>query len=403
MEISLRRRILWFALAIGLIVAMAWAFRPPPVPVDVAEVRRGAFELAVEEDGISRVRDRYVVSAPLTGRLERLRYKAGDAVTRGQVLARLLPVVPPLLDERTERELLARLAAAQAGVQRVEAEVGRAAAAAEQALAEARRAEDLARRGYVSANERERAAASAAVAGKELEAARFGRQVAAHELATVRAALLRVRGAGGQDPGAMWEVRSPVDGRVLKVVQESEAVVASGAALLEIGNPGELEVVADLLTTDAVQVQPGAVVRIEGWGGLQALQGRVRRVEPAAFTKVSALGVEEQRVNVVIDIESPLPQRAALGDGYRVDVRVVVLQVDDAVLVPVGALFRDGAGWAVFVATEGRAERRAVEIRSRNGRDAVVDKGLEPGERVILYPGNAVESGTRVEVRAAPE
>lgn len=395
------KRALIVLLGVALIGAVVMAFLPKPVAVDVAEVTRGRFEQVVEEDGKTRVRDRYVVSAPLAGKLRRIELKAGDEVKAGMVLALIEPAAPALLDVRTERELNERVGAAEAAKLRASATVERARAALEQATADLARARKLAEKGFIAATQLEQAELAVRLNGRELEAARQADHAARHEVAVARAALLRVKqeAAGGRPSGQVWEVRSPVAGRVLKVVQESEGMVALGAPLLEIGEPSNLEVMADVLTTDAVHVAPGMPVRIERWGRGEPLTGRVRRVEPSAFTKISALGVEEQRVNVIIDFVSPREQWQALGDGYKVDARIVTASLDGVIKVPVSALFREGDRWAVFVVEDGRAHKRIVQISRRSGPEAVVDKDLQPGERVIVYPGDAVKDGVRVRVR----
>lgn len=394
------KRTLLILLVIALIGAVVLALRPKPVAVELAEVKRGRFEQVIEEDGKTRVRDRYVVSAPLAGKLRRIQLKAGDEVKQGRAVAVIEPAAPALLDARTERELGERVGAAEAAKLRAVAAVERAKAALEQAGADLARARKLAEKGFVAATQLEQAELAVKLNGRELEAARHADHAAEHEVAVARAALSRMKQTGsGRPAGQTWEVRSPVSGRVLKVVQESEGTVALGAPLLEIGEPSELEVVADVLTTDAVRIAPGMSVRIERWGRGEPLAGRVRRVEPSAFTKVSALGVEEQRVNAIIDLTSPREQWQALGDGYKVDARIVVANLDDAVKVPVAALFRDGEQWAVFVAENGLARKRAVSISHRSGQEAAVDKGLQPGERVVVYPADAVRDGVRVKTR----
>ena len=389
--------ILLGALATGL---LALAFRPQPVLVEVAEVTRGHFEQTVEDDGKTRVRERYVVSAPLAGKLKRIELKAGDKVNRGALLALIEPSIPALLDVRTERELTERLGAAEATRQRSAATVARAQATLDKSRADLARARKLAASGFVSPTQVEQAELELKVNVRELEAAQFAEHAAGHDVEMARAALLRAReGASGKPSGRRWEVRSPVAGQVLKVIQESETTVAIGAPLLEIGDPADLEVVVDLLSTDAVQVRPGNAVRIERWGRAEPLEGRVRRVEPSAFTKISALGVEEQRVNVVIDLNPPAGKWQSLGDGYRVDARIIVASLDNVVKVPVAALFRSGDQWAVFTLSGGRASKRIVNLARRGSLEAMVADGLQPGEQVIVHPGDAVKEGGRVRVR----
>jgi HlyD family secretion protein len=390
--------ILLGALATGL---LALAFRPQPVLIEVAEVTRGHFEQTVEDDGKTRVRERYVVSAPLAGKLKRIELKAGDKVNRGALLALIEPSIPALLDVRTERELTERLGAAEATRQRSAATVARAQATLDKSRADLARARKLAASGFVSPTQAEQAELELKINVRELEAAQFAEHAAGHDVETARAALLRARegAASGKPSGRRWEVRSPVAGQVLKVIQESETALAIGAPLLEIGDPADLEVVVDLLSTDAVQVRPGNTVRIERWGRAEPLEGRVRRVEPSAFTKISALGVEEQRVNVVIDLNPPAGKWQSLGDGYRVDARIIVASLDNVVKVPVAALFRAGDQWAVFTLSGGRASKRIVNLARRGSLEAMVADGLQPGEKVIVHPGDAVKEGSRVKVR----
>jgi len=396
------RLVLWLVVIAALVALVAWALRPQPVSVETAEVARGAFEQTIDDDGRTRVHDRYVVSAPLAGRVLRLGLRVGDEVAEGAVVATLLPSAPALLDQRTVRELEERLAAAQAGVLRAVAMEERAKAAHDQARADAARAEKLAAAGFVAPSAREQAELAVRLRDRELEAARYEKNAAEREAAQARAALLRVRSEarGEVRPGGGFEIRAPVSGRVLKVLQESEAVVAVGAGLVELGDIARLEVVVDVLSSDAVTIPPGAAVHIDAGPGKDRLEGRVRRIEPAAFTKISALGVEEQRVNVVIDLVSPPAQWQALGDGYRVDARIVIHRSPDAVKVPSAALFRDGGAYAVYVVEAGVARKRTVEVPRRNDREALVEKGIAPGERVIVFPGDAVRDGVKVALRS---
>ena len=395
----LTKRTLLVLLAIALLGTLAMAFRPQPVLVEVAEVTRGPFEQVIEDDGKTRVRERYVVSAPLAGKLQRITLKAGDAVTAGMVLAAIDPGSPALLDVRTERELTERVGAAEATRLRAAATVERARAALDQSRSDLERTRKLAAQGFISAAQQEQAELETKIGTRELEAARYAEQAASHDVAVARAALLQVRDGAAEKPsGWRWEVRTPVAGQILKIIQESESIVAVGAPLLEVGQPAELEVVVDVLSTDAVQIKPGAPVRLLRWGRAEPLEGRVRRVEPAAFTKISALGVEEQRVNVVIDLTSPVETWQSLGDGYKVDASIIVASLDNAVKVPVSALFRDGEQWTVFTVAGGKAALRAVQLGRRGGMEAVVEKGLQPGEKVIVHPGDSVRDGRRIKL-----
>lgn len=402
------------AAVIALGSLLAWAFAPRPQPVEVASVVRGRFEAGIDEDAKTRLRDRYAVSAPLAGRLVRILFREGDAVRAGDVVARIQPALPALLDERSLREHRARVQAAQAGLQRAAVRRERGNAVLEQARGDLRRSEDLGFQGFVAAARLEADRLTLDAAQKDAQTAELEEQVARADLAQARAALDVMRRPEMEGAARAFEVRSPVAGRVLRVAQASEGMVAVGTVLVEVGDTGQLEVVAPLLSTDALQVRPGSPVRIERWGGPGVLYGRVRAVEPAAFTKISALGVEEQRVNVLIDLTSPSTQWAALGDGYRVVVRVIMREAADATLVPVSALFPIsaalGAGlptaepatpsMAVFVVEEGRARRVSVELEARGGTHAWVKEGLQPGMQVVVYPPAALADGGRVRMRA---
>jgi HlyD family secretion protein len=409
------KRKTWFvtaAIVVALALALVWAFAPRPVEVELAPVTQGRFETTIDEDGKTRLADRYVVSAPLAGRLARITLREGDAVAADAPLAQLSSVLPAMLDERTLRELQARVEAAQDNVLRAGTRIARAQVTVDQARNEARRSEQLAQQGFIAPTKLESDRLSTVAAQRELEAAAAEQRIATHELDQARAALGAVRQpAGGAGPRG-FTVRAPVAGRVLRVLQTSEATVALGTPLLELGDTRRLEIIAELLTTDALAAQPGSRVMIERWGGQTTLDGRVRSVEPAAFTKVSALGVEEQRVRVLIDITSPQAEWQALGDGYRVSVRIVTLAEDKAVQVPVSAVFplpaggADTAGgpaaatrFAVFVADGGRARQMPVALGARNGSAAWIRSGVAPGQQVIVYPPSTVRDGVRVSAR----
>jgi len=394
-----KRTVVGVAVAgVATLALLVWAFAPRPLEVEVAQATPGPFETTIDEDARTRLRDRYLVSAPLAGRLARMALREGDAVEADAVVATLTPVLPTLLDERTRGELAVRVEAAEAGVQRAAARVERARVGLEQARNDLRRSEQLAQQGFVAPTKLDSDRLGVLAAQKEVDAAEQDRHVAGHDVEQARAALEVVgRGAAHQ---AAFVVRAPVAGRVLRVVQPSEGTVALGAPLLEIGDTARLEVVAELLTTDALQTRPGAPVRIERWGGPTVLEGRVRRIEPAAFTKVSALGVEEQRVNVLIDITSPAALWTALGDGFRVGVRVVTRSEEHALRVPVSAVFPlPEGGLAVFRVDAGRARRVPVQVGARNGSEAWVTRGLDAGATVVVYPPAALADGMRVAPR----
>lgn len=389
--------ILLAAASLATAALLAWAFAPRPLQVEVASVTEGPFETSIEEDGKTRLRDRYVVSAPLSGSIGRIALREGDAVEAGALLASIAPVLPAMLDERTRREQQLRVEIAQAQRQRVTARIEGAQVALAQARNEQQRSEQLAKQGFVAPTKLETERLAVQAAQKDLEAAVEEGHVAAHEVEQARAALLALTSPGG---GRGFALRSPIAGRVLKVVQASEGAVALGAPLLELGDTARLEVVAELLTADALRAVPGSPVRIERWGGDGVLEGRVRRVEPAAFTKVSALGVEEQRVRVLIDLTSPPEQWRALGDGFRVGVRIVTRTLDKVIKVPVSAVFpRREGGFAVFVLDGGRARAMPVKLGARNGHEAWIESGVAAGATVIVYPPAATRDGLRVKPR----
>ncbi len=421
--------------ALALALAVAWAFAPRPVEVELATVTQGPFETTVDEDGKTRLADRYVVSAPLAGKLARITLKEGDAVAAGTPLAVLSSVLPAMLDERTRLELRARVEAAQDNVSRAKSRTARAQVALDQAQNEVRRSEQLVRQGFIAPIKVETDRLATLGAQREVEGAAAERRMAGHELEQTRAALGAVQpsgaGMGGANNAATFTVRAPSTGRVLRVLQSSEGAVALGTPLIEIGDTQRMEVVTELLTTDALAAKAGSRVMIERWGGPVVLEGRVRSVEPAAFTKVSALGVEEQRMRVLIDITSPQAEWQALGDGYRVSVRIVTLSEAKAVQVPVSAVFplpggaaQAGAAaasgadvgvagtargttglvkaptkFAVFVANDSRARQTVVDLGARNGSAAWIRSGIATGQQVIAYPPAAVRDGMRVAAR----
>lgn len=384
------------AAAIAMVAALAWAFAPRPVEVEIATVTQGRFEQAIEEDGRTRLKERYTVSAPVAARLARIALREGDRVTAGDTVATLTPVMSPMVDERSVREATARLKAATAGVERATARVERAKVSLEEARLEQQRTEQLAREGFVAPSRLDTTRLGLTATRRELEAANAEREMAVQEQAQA-GAVLQPATANGKS-ARPFAVQSPVSGVVLRVAQPSAATVAAGAALIDIGDPARMEVVCELLTPDAVQAQPGRRAVIERWGG-PPVEARVRRVEPAAFTKVSALGIEEQRVNVLIDIANPPEVWRTLGDGFRVGVRIITTSVEQAVLVPTGALFPHSEGMAVYRLDGRRARLQPVDVAARNATVAWVRNGLAPGQAVVVYPPAVLADGRRVRVR----
>lgn len=393
MKLTPKRLVLILAL-FAVVAFTGVSLRPQPVAVETARAARGPLRVTIDEEGETRVRHRYVLSAPVAGRLERITLKEGDAVKAGQVVAR---IDPSPLDPRGREQAEARLSAAQAARLEAGARVAHERAALTEARRRLARAERLAAEKVIPAEELDSARTAARTAESDLEAASFHDRAAAYDVESARAALLESR-LGGPAGGKAVELRSPVTGRVLRVCQECEKVVSAGAELVEIGDPGDLEVVVDVLSSDAVKIRPGAPMLLDpregvAEGGGQVLLARVRVVEPSGFTKVSPLGVEEQRVDVVGDLAGP---PGHLGDRYRVEARIVLWEATETLKVPAGALFRDSGGWSVFTVEDGRARLRAVKAGHRNPDEVEILAGLEPGAVVILHPSDAVADGVRV-------
>jgi HlyD family secretion protein len=384
-----RKRLVWGGAGLAVAALIALSFRPTPLEVETGTAVRGPLETTVDAEGVTRVRDRFRVAAPVAGRLERIELREGDVVQAGMVLARITPLP---LDPQAAAQAQARVAAALAAGQEVEARVAQTREALEQAERSTARIREVADAGGMSVDAAERAELQLAAARREHQAAQSRARAAAAELAAARTALL------GVDPArstgrAVAVVRSPAAGRVLRVHHQDERVVAAGTPLVEVGDAAGLEVVVDVLSTEAVRIPPGATMRLVEWGGEGSLEASVRLVEPAGFTKISTLGVEEQRVNVIGDLPNP---PAALGDGYRVEARIVTWEAADVLKVPNSALFRTGAEWGVFVAEDGRAHLRPVRIGRRGAAEAEVVEGLAPGEQVVLFASDRVRDGVRV-------
>jgi HlyD family secretion protein len=392
-----KKIIIGAAVVSAIAAAVAIARRPAVVAVDTAVVTRGKVVVTVDEDGRTRVKDRYVVSAPRTGKISRIALRPGDLIEAGQTIAHLIAVDPPLLDARAQAELDARVKVARAMREQAKAAIERARAAHELAAVELERTRRLLEAKSTPPQALERAVFEERSAAKTLDSAIFGDQVAEHELAAAQAALFGARDR--RLPAEAIEVSSPVSGVVLRVLQENEGVLAAGAPLIELGDPRALEIVADVLTRDAVRIARGAQATIDRWGGEASLRAHVLLVEPSAFTKLSALGIEEQRVNVVLEIDEPREVWATLGDGYRVEVSIITDEAVDAVRVAASAVFRDGDRSFVFAVREGRAERQAIDPGRTNAIETEVLGGVEPGAEVIAYPSDRVEEGARVVAR----
>ena len=399
-RVWLERAVL-FAATIAMASAMIYAFLPRPVVVEVYSVQGGSLQITVDEDGKTRIKEKYIVSAPLPGRLSRVQLHAGDPVEAGKTqLTTLDPTAPALLDARARAESEARLKMAEAARQRCDPLLERARVTAKFADEEFARAMELNRSRGIPHEEMDRAELRAQAAHEDLKAAQFSLQVAEHELELARAAMIHANRVNDSSDGdtSDWriEILSPITGQVLRVFQESSAVVAAGTPLMEVGDSRDLEVVVDVLSSDAVKVAAGDAVLLEEWGGDQPLHGRVRLVEPSGFTKISALGVEEQRVNVIVDLIDEFSERASLGDDFRVEARIVVDQAENVLKIPNGALFREGEDHAVFIVVKDRATLRRVKVGRRGRLESEVTSGLVESENVIIYPSDKVHDGARV-------
>jgi HlyD family secretion protein len=395
------RRILTWGFVAAVVAAIAFSFRPQPLDVDWQTVSRGALEVTVNEDGRTRIREKYTVSTPLAGQLQRVVLNPGDPVVAGEtLLATILPTNPDLLDPRSRSSAEARVKAAEAGVKRSEANMGASKAAMESAQSMLDRRMKLRKGDATFEQAVEDAQMQARMRSEELRSAEFALEIAKFELELARAALVRTS-PQDESQGTNWhlDVVSPIQGKILRVFQESAAVLPAGTALMEIGDPQDLELEVDVLSTDAVKILPGARMRIQHWGGDQELEGRVRLVEPGAFTKVSALGVEEQRVNVIGDLVSPAPQQ--FGDRFRFEARIVTWHSESVLQVPMSALFRKDTEWAVFVIDSRLiARRKIIQIGHRNSDAAEVLSGLAENDRVIIFPSDQVVDGVQLKLKA---
>lgn len=386
-------------LALGVVGAVVLAALPKPIPVQTASAVRGPMVVSVNADGRTRVQNRYVISAPLAGRLARITLRAGDAVDEGTVLARLLPLPSPLMDTQSRAQAQAQLSAARAAQQQAAAAEAQSRTELKFAEGELKSAQALLESGSTTRKSVELAELNVTTRQQRKASAKFGVRVAKHEVQLAAAALARTTAGKAAESADQVALEAPIAGVVLEVKRESEGVVQAGMPLVEIGDPRALEVVVDVLTHDAVRIKPGDRASITGWGGDVPLQARVRLVEPRAFTHMSSLGVEEQRVNVVLDLVSPPTQRESLGDAYRVETSITIWQADDVLLAPTSALFRRDNKWVLFVLEGETARLRAVELGQRTGSAAQVLSGLEAGEILILHPGERVVDGARVAVR----
>ncbi len=386
------RRLVTLAVLLGVAATLAWSLWPRAVAVETAPIERRDITVTVEEEGKARIREVFTVSAPITGQTLRIGLHAGDQVMKDEtVVVSIRPAAPGLLDARLKRVAEAAAAAARAGVGLAEAEVKQAEAQLAFRKTELSRAERLSAQGTVSESARDKARLEVDTAAAALDSARASLAVRTRELERAQAALIET---GSSEGPCCTEIKAPVSGRILRVLAESEQVVQAGTPLMEIGNPADLEVVSDVLSRDAVEIRPGAAAVIDNWGG-PPLAAKVRRVDPSAVTKVSALGIEEQRVSVILDVADPAMARE-LGDGFRVVAHITVWEGRDVISVPVAALFRQGSDWAVYRVANGKADAQSIGIGRRNDTYAEVISGLEAGGTVIVHPSDQLSQGTTV-------
>lgn len=399
----------WIAGVILLLGGLVWFAWPRPVAVDLATATKGRMEVTVDDEGKTRVRHIYTVSAPIAGKVLRISHPfgehglsrhVGDFVTADEtVVAVMQPMAPSFIDARSREELQAAVASADAAVKQAEADIRRLQAARDFSRTELQRAQTLARSQSISAQALDKAQFEAESNEAGLISAKAQLEVRQFARTSLAARLIDpTSNTTPTSPACCVQIKAPVTGRILRIIQDSEAVVPAGTALIDIGDPVDLEVVADLLSTDAVQIKVGAPVRIDGWGGAP-MQGRVVRVDPAGFLKISALGIEEQRVHTTIDFVDPPETWSRLGHDYRVVVHVTTWSADEVLTVPVGALFRQGENWAVYAVKDGRAEPVIITIGHRNGRMAEVLTGLSAGDRVILHPSDRIKKGVALAER----
>ena len=388
------RRLIALLIGVAVLAALAWALWPRPIDVETATVSRRDIDIVVEEEGKSRIRDVFTVSAPISGEMLRVNLHAGDAVVKDEtIVASIKPAAPGLLDARAKRVAEAAAEAARAAVDLAAAQVRQAEAQLAFMQEELNRAATLVRRGTISQRAYDKAKLDVETAAAALESAKAALRVRQRELESAEAALIETSGGGAAT--CCTDVRAPVSGRVLRVLTESEQVVQAGTPLLEIGDPADLEIVADLLSRDAVRIKPGADAMIEGWGG-EPLIAKVERIDPSAVTKVSALGIEEQRGSVILTLEGDSNNWSKLGHDFRVIVRISLFKGENLLAVPIGALFRQGADWAVYVIADGRAQLRKVQLGARNTEHAEVTEGLVEGDAVIVHPSDRVSDGVEV-------
>lgn len=399
MNIYWRRRVIWLMVLLLVVAALIYGFQPQPRLVNVAEAIRAPLQLSVEEEGKTRVIDHYIISAPVAGTTCRVDMEIGDYVKKDQPLVTIEPLKSQALDPRSRAEAQHRVAAKEAALRAAEQNTQSAQAEAELAKIELNRIKPLASQDYIAKDKLDQATTLVRSTVAAKRSADFAVDVARHEVSAARTALQYTGAKGELNPSTTVQVRAPVSGRVLKIQHQCAGVVSRGQPLLEIGDTRSLEIATDVLSSDAIKIKPGMRVIFNRWGGEKPLQGQVRTVEPVGFTKVSALGVEEQRVLVISDITSDAEQWQNLGDGYRVEARFILWEDKDILQIPASALFRIKDSWTVFTMENRKAKRRSVEVGKRNGLSAQIIKGLHESEKVITHPDNAIEEGVVVKQR----
>ncbi len=393
---KLRRWIIVIIITAGVTLAIIYGFMPKPVPVDLVKVSRGPLKVTVEEEGKTRVKDRFVLSAPVAGFMRRIKLDVGDSVQKGETLAEIEPLKSNLLDPRSRATAEASVSSAEAALKVEEERVRSAEADAEYSRRNLERIKKLFEGGYVAKDALEQAETGAKRAAANLLSAQAAVKVARSELDRARTVLRHSAAEETKIQGKIVTIQAPVNGSILKIYRESEGVVQSGEPLIDIGDPKNLEVKVEVLSADAVRIRPGTSVLFERWGGNSALLGKVRMVEPAGFTKISSLGVEEQRVLVIADLTSSDQNEQSLGDGYRLEASFIIWEGKDVLQVPASALFRKQEGWAVFVVKNNKTVLREVKVGHRTGLAAEILSGLTEGEEVISHPDNSIEEGTRI-------
>jgi HlyD family secretion protein len=393
---SLKRKTGFILLAVVIAAALAWGFWPAPLLVESATVVRAPLSVTVEEEGRTRVKDRFVISAPVAGYLQRIMLEVGDAITQGQALALMEPLRPEVLDPRSRARAEAQVAAANAAIKSAEQQVNAARAEAGFASNDFKRKQQLQEQSLVSREALEQAATRSREAAAQLRSAEFTVEVARYELEAAQTALQYSIGSNGDEGLETVALKAPVASQVLQIHHKSEGVVVTGEPLLEIGDPAALEIAVDVLSADAVRIKPGTRVQLLRWGGPQVLEAVVRTIEPTGFTHISALGVEEQRVWVIADLVSPRSEWEQLGDGYRVEADFVLWHEDDVLQVPTSALFRREGNWTVFTIDAGKARLVTVNAGRSNGLATQILDGIGVGEQVILHPDDRIADGVRV-------